>query len=367
LSITQTSPQTHKVNKPSRFYSLDGLRGLAAVLVMICHYSSHAGGEWLFSGAYIAVDLFFILSGFVLIHSYGEKITSGMSFRKFALIRVVRLYPLFLVGIIVGLLAITYYGYLAGTLDNDLNKITNALLLNTFLIPYLNHEIWHFDTDILTGIIYPLNDPGWTLFFELFVNLLFFYYVSKFKNIKLAYLVVVSYLIYFVYVVMTKTANPGWGMHNFYGGFPRVISEFFMGILIYQHYEKIKARPLLTFIITAVVFGLMSSGDAKLGLINMFLLSPMLVLLSANIAFNDVGNKICTHLGDLSYPLYIMHVPIYHFMFNFEPISKLAPVPKIAAIALTAIMISSLLIRADQIVRNKLNHFFGLRRKVPAL
>jgi len=367
--LSDAPPLIHKrkTDKTPRFYCLDGLRGLAAVVVMLYHYTLHAGGVRLLGGAYVVVDLFFILSGFVLIHSYGKKIENGMNLKRFMLIRVVRLYPLYLLGLILGFIALIHYSVLADTLDVDASKINHALLLNTLMLPYLNYEVWYFDKDILTGIIYPLNDPGWTIFFEFFVNIIFFYWISKFKNIKIIYLFAITYLIFFLYVVLTRTANPGWGVYNFYGGFPRVISEFFMGILVYQHYEKIKAKPWLTVAIAGAVFGLMSIGNTKLSLINMFILCPLLVLLCAKIQFKTIGNKVCTYLGNLSFPLYIVHVPIYHFMLNFEPISTLPIANKVIAISLTAIVISTLLIKGDKVVRNRLNLLFGLRKIGPKL
>jgi hypothetical protein len=69
-------------NKVDRFDLLDGLRGIAAIGVMIYHYTLHNGLHWL-GGAWVAVDLFFILSGFVIAHSYGNKILNGMGIQQF--------------------------------------------------------------------------------------------------------------------------------------------------------------------------------------------------------------------------------------------------------------------------------------------
>jgi peptidoglycan/LPS O-acetylase OafA/YrhL len=91
--------------KSTRFDLLDGLRGVAAIAVMLHHYTQHTGWDW-FGGAWVAVDLFFVLSGFVIAHSYSKKLLNGMSFREFAFVRLVRLAPLYLLGLALGVCAV---------------------------------------------------------------------------------------------------------------------------------------------------------------------------------------------------------------------------------------------------------------------
>jgi peptidoglycan/LPS O-acetylase OafA/YrhL len=92
------------LEKRFRFDLLDGLRGLAAIAVMVHHFTQHNGLHWL-GGAWVAVDLFFILSGFVIAHSYGIKLLAGMPLRQFLLIRLNRLGPLYFFGLLIGLIA----------------------------------------------------------------------------------------------------------------------------------------------------------------------------------------------------------------------------------------------------------------------
>src|SRR5476649_797527 len=91
--------------KSTRFDLLDGLRGVAAIAVMLHHYTQHTGWDW-FGGAWVAVDLFFVLSGFVIAHSYSKKILNGISFRDFTSVRLVRLAPLYLLGLALGVCAV---------------------------------------------------------------------------------------------------------------------------------------------------------------------------------------------------------------------------------------------------------------------
>jgi peptidoglycan/LPS O-acetylase OafA/YrhL len=98
----------------SRFSALDAIRGIGAVAVMLLHFASLNGLSWM-PRAWIAVDLFFILSGFVLMHSYSQKITDGrLNFLAFFKIRLIRLMPLYLVGLVLGYLGMTYSCRLPG-------------------------------------------------------------------------------------------------------------------------------------------------------------------------------------------------------------------------------------------------------------
>lgn len=83
----------------NRFDALDGLRGVAAIAVMISHFSQ----ETLFKNAYEAVDLFFMLSGFVIAHSYGARLLSGMTSTEYVKRRLIRLYPMLLISLLIAL------------------------------------------------------------------------------------------------------------------------------------------------------------------------------------------------------------------------------------------------------------------------
>jgi peptidoglycan/LPS O-acetylase OafA/YrhL len=88
--------------------SLDGLRGVAAILVVLFHENYWFSQTGLVPKAYLAVDFFFCLSGFIIAYSYSEHLISGqLSFLKFSAIRLVRLYPLYLLGTVLGLLRLS--------------------------------------------------------------------------------------------------------------------------------------------------------------------------------------------------------------------------------------------------------------------
>jgi peptidoglycan/LPS O-acetylase OafA/YrhL len=122
-----------------RFGTLDGLRGLAAILILFYHLGN--GAPVLTPSGYLAVDLFFALSGFVLSHAYEARLRDGFTLREFALVRLIRVYPMALVGAAIGVfLSSGHYGVL--------------------LLPDFGGA----------GALYPVNVSLWSLAFELIVN-----------------------------------------------------------------------------------------------------------------------------------------------------------------------------------------------------
>ena len=118
-----------------RFITLDAMRGVAAISVMMFHYllgiSLH-----LFTQAYYGVDFFFCLSGIILTHSYEAKIASGMSFSQFFGRRLVRLYPFYIIGFILSLMLLQSYKSFSPIDGFQLRNYILSVLLGAFFIPY---------------------------------------------------------------------------------------------------------------------------------------------------------------------------------------------------------------------------------------
>ena len=83
-----------KPDKQHVFLELDAMRGVAAICVMLYHYSPFLSASKVLPSAYLAVDMFFLLSGFIIAHAYRARLLAGMSLGKFAVVRIIRLYPL---------------------------------------------------------------------------------------------------------------------------------------------------------------------------------------------------------------------------------------------------------------------------------
>ena len=129
-----------------RFDLLDGLRGLAAFAVMLVHYTEHNGLHKL-PGAWIAVDLFFVLSGFVIAYSYGAKLIAGMPMRTFLLTRLIRLGPLYLLAMLVGLAAVLLTLRAVHPANMTAQSVSVATLLSLAWLPYFNDIAWPVGID----------------------------------------------------------------------------------------------------------------------------------------------------------------------------------------------------------------------------
>jgi peptidoglycan/LPS O-acetylase OafA/YrhL len=253
-----------------RYDILDGMRGIAAISVMVMHATNN-NNHPVFHSAYIAVDFFFILSGFVLAHSYGPR--SDMNFSEFLCRRLIRLYPMFLIGLVIGapiLIMATKLGY-----TNYNNKsVVVGLIYNIFYIPFLNNgDIYSKISDTVHGPIFPANDPSWSLFFEIIANF-FFFALFRSGRRRLIALVIFCFAAIIVSGILLSIFDgkygivvaAGWGIKNFIGGFPRVFYGFSFGVLlnllveggwfktIKDRMRQVRGSAYLLFAVTIFVF-----------------------------------------------------------------------------------------------------------------
>jgi peptidoglycan/LPS O-acetylase OafA/YrhL len=176
-----------------------------------------------FPNSFLAVDFFFCLSGFIIAYSYERRILNGMSLVDFSLARLIRLYPLYFLGSMLGLLsaAILTHAYSRNHLAPGDLLTTTAL--SFLLLPNLG-KVW------ANHNIFPLNGPAWSLFFELFANLLFWFVIrSRFAS-KLWLLGVAGTCLLMLSLGQGPLADAGAFSQTFTQGFARVGFSFCMGI-----------------------------------------------------------------------------------------------------------------------------------------
>ena len=164
---------------------LDGLRGVAALLVVWYHIFegyAFAGGTMIttVNHGYLAVDFFFMLSGFVVSYAYDDRLGKSLTLKNFFKRRLIRLHPMVVMGAIVGLIAYCIQGCVQW--DGTQVSVTNiliSLLLGMLLIPVFPgaaHDVRG------NGEMFPLNGPGWSLFFEYIGNILYALFIRRFSN-----------------------------------------------------------------------------------------------------------------------------------------------------------------------------------------
>ena len=312
---------------------LDGLRGVAALLVVWYHIFegyAFAGGTLIESinHGYLAVDFFFILSGFVIGYAYDDRWGKSLTLKDFFKRRLIRLHPMVVMGAVLG--AITFL--IQGSVQWDGTHIATsmvmvALLLTMFFIPAIpgaNYEVRG------NGEMFPLNGPSWSLFFEYIGNILYALFIRKLSTKALMVLTVLLGIALTWFAVFDISGygsiGVGWTLDsvNFLGGALRMLFPFTMGMLLSRHFRPIKVRGAF-WICSAVLLVLFTvpyiEGTSLIswnGLYEAFciiVIFPILVWVGASGNTTDKrSTQICKFLGDISFPLYIVHYP---FMYLF--------------------------------------------------
>jgi peptidoglycan/LPS O-acetylase OafA/YrhL len=152
------------MNVTQRYATLDGLRGVAAFFVVCYHTHIFRGSSAIAPHGYLAVDFFFLLSGFVIASAYEKKIVAGFTVTEFFKHRVIRLYPIALAGVLLGALRLLAHYTINPFESEPAPWIALAILLNVLILPLWSQT--HF-----RGELFPANGPVWSLFGEFLVNL----------------------------------------------------------------------------------------------------------------------------------------------------------------------------------------------------
>ena len=321
------------------FELLDGLRGVAAILVLFYHIFEGFSFAELTNGAgdgvictlnhgHIAVDFFFILSGFVISYAYDDRWNS-MNTRQFFKRRLIRLHPMLIMGAIIGTIAFAVVGFERwdGT-TAPTGWVMTALLLTMFMIPAVPGVPYEVRGN---GEMFPLNGPGWSLFFEYIGNILYALFIRRLSTVMLALLTVTLGAVHAWFFIWNVSGydmiGVGWTIDevNFWGGLVRMLFPFTIGMLLARTFKprKIKGAFYICSIALIVMFAvpyIASTGDISLNSLYEFIciaaVFPLLVWIGA-CGDNGKGytSRINRLLGDISYPLYIVHYPIMYIFY----------------------------------------------------
>lgn len=297
-----------------RYYFLDGLRGVAAIMVALYHFTDHSDYS-LLPNAYFSVDLFFVLSGFVIAKSYNGRIGNGMPFTTFMKRRLTRLYPMFFVSLVLGFAALTLLHRL-GAATYEPFQILAALAFNAFYIPFPMQGALLIGGDRIADTAFPLNSPAWTLFFELLVNILFY---ALWRSRVLTRMTLIGLVgcaaILLLPDLLNGNGTAGWGntADHFLIAAKRTMFGFSAGVLIAALPTPRLPATLQPVIGTAIIalFLWACSLDRLWGsLLAIVIIAPATVYLGSAIRTGPVGRSVTTWLGDISYPIYCVHFPI---------------------------------------------------------
>lgn len=320
------SKTTGYLESKSHYEILDGLRGVASVLVVAFHVlESYTGGDrfvQIINHGYLAVDFFFLLSGFVVAYAYDDR-WGKMTLWDFYKRRLIRLQPMIIMGSLIG--GALFYLQVSGIFpligQTPVWKMLLVMLIGCTLIPLpISMDIRGWQE------MHPLNGPAWSLFFEYIANILYSLFIRKLSKKATAVLVFIFACMLVHYLLMGPTGDliGGWALDatQLNVGFTRLLFPFFAGVLICRVGKLIDIKggfwwcSLLVVIILSVP---RIGGSEHLwmnGLYESFsiiIVFPIIISIGAGSKIKGIfSKKACKFLGDISYPLYITHYPLIY-------------------------------------------------------
>jgi peptidoglycan/LPS O-acetylase OafA/YrhL len=318
-----------------RFVVLDGMRGLAALAVITDHVPSEIM-RTLLPGRYLAVDFFFVLSGFVLAHVYGHRLKQGMGLFSFMRVRMVRLYPLYLAAVVISLVMSALVA-VKGWEPFALWQVFTSFAFALMLIPCPpGLSLW-------PNAPFPLVGPSWSLFFELVINAVFAL-VGRFLTSALC--------LWFMGIgaaalTLSTFAGVDIGGHawsNFLGGLMRVTFGFFAGVWLYKLRDRWTAPALPAWAAFAILFAAMAMPAPHVlrpywDLAAILFIFPPLVAMSANARVRGRLLDFCAFVGLVSYGVYVLHVPLFAWVrLALQRVEVYEQLPGVAVVALMAIV-----------------------------
>lgn len=382
MSNSKISAAAFADTKP-HYDLLDGLRGVAALMVIFYHvFEAFATTpiDQRFNHGYLAVDFFFILSGFVIGYAYDDR-WKTMTTKDFIKRRLIRLHPMVVLGAVLGVIAFCIQGCEKwdGT-QVSISMVMLALLINLFLIPAVPGSGPEIRGN---GEMYPLNGPSWSLFFEYIGNIMYALFIRRMSTKALTALVVLAGIGLASFAIFNFSGaghlGVGWTMeeYNLIGGFLRVLFSFSIGLLMSRVFKPIPVKGAFWICSLAIVVLLsmpyVGNGEALwmngiYDSVCAILIFPMLVYLGASGKTTDKHSaRICKFLGDISYPLYMVHYPLIYLYFGWvkkENLTFAEAWPEALALVIGSIVLAYISLKLyDEPVRRYLTKRFLQVRK----
>ena len=315
---------TNTLSSKPRYEILDGLRGVAAMLVVVYHLlETYASGpiDQKLNHGYLAVDFFFLLSGFVIGYAYDDR-WGKLSVKDFFVRRLVRLQPMAVMGTLVGA-ALFYFGACSAfplILETPWWKVVIIIIVGFFMFPTppsMDIRGW--------WEVNSLNGPMWSLMWEYLANILYALFIRRFSKLGLTiFVVLASYLtidiafnidLFGLLSERTKYAHTfigGWSVtpEQLYIGISRLLYPFFMGLLLSRLNALIRIKGgfyWCSLFITAILVMPRIGGTEHMWMngayeaIVVLLLFPIIVMMGAGSQITGSRSiKVCQFLGDIS-------------------------------------------------------------------
>lgn len=327
---------------------LDALRGVAALIVLYYHCFECFGYEiaegtgiytQVCDHGYLAVDFFFLLSGFVIAYAYDDRKTMG--FGAFSKRRLIRLHPMVVAGAVIGFACYLLDG---GTdwFGNVATPGNVALAFFMTLVMFPCFPGW--GTDVRgNGEIFPLNGPQWSLFFEYIGNIIYALLLRKLPTRALALVTLVCGIVLGWHVLGTAYLGEGWSFidNGFWWGLLRMLFPYALGMLLCRIFVSRPRKSMApkyvvpTFAacssVLLVLLAMPFIGNPHLTwqngyyiLLLSYVMFPIIVWTAACAGCTDKSKHSAftinslTFLGEISYPLYIVHYPLMYMFYRYH-------------------------------------------------
>ena len=338
----QNIPTSAFADTKPHYELLDGLRGVAALLVIWYHvfegYAFASGGSIdTLNHGYLAVDFFFILSGFVISYAYDDRWRTTLTMSGFFKRRLIRLHPMVIMGAVIGAVSFCISGCVQWDGTHIATSLVMLALLCTMLfIPAVPGCVYEVRGN---GEMFPLNGPAWSLFFEYIGNILYALFIRRLSNKALAVLVTLLGITHAWLAIgnVSEYGNIGigWTMDtvNFWGGLVRMLFPFTLGMLVARNFKpgKIRGAFWLCSAVLLVLFFVPYLNETSGIHINgvyetvcVMFIFPVIVWIGASGKTTDTrSSAICKFLGDISFPVYIVHYPVMYIFYAWLIENKL--------------------------------------------
>ncbi|WP_345954570.1 acyltransferase [Mucilaginibacter sp. PAMB04168] len=313
MHTNQTDPVILQTKQ--HFEVLDGLRGVAALAVVLFHFM-----EWVYTNpsqnfighGFLAVDFFFCLSGFVIGYAYDDRIAK-MGVFEFFKARIIRLHPLVVAGSVLGLLAFLFDPFGGHPELYNTDKIILTFFCSILLIPLPVIADRGFN-------LFSFNAPSWSLFWEYVANIVYALVLCKIRRGYLLLLTIVSAVAICWVAYHSGNLLGGWSGPTFWDGSARISYSFLAGLLIYRSNWIVKNKLgflgagvllFLAFVMPSSKWNWLSEPLVVL------LYFPLLIALGAGTPLTPGFKKVCSFLGNISYPLYMTHYAVLWMFGNY--------------------------------------------------
>ncbi|QNF35885.1 acyltransferase [Adhaeribacter swui] len=336
--MNDVKPSASLVKTKQHFDILDGLRGVAALAVVIFHFM-----EWVFTDinqniighGFLAVDFFFCLSGFVIGYAYDDRL-GKLGMWAFFKARLIRLHPLVVLGSVLGLVALLFDPF-AAPITYDFGRLALLFACSVFLIPFPVMPDRAFN-------LFGLNAPSWSLFYEYVANIFYAIILHRFSRRALGGLTMLAAVALCVVSYQAGNLLGGWSKDTFLDGGARVAYSFLAGLFLFRSNWIIKNRLGFGGLAILLLLAFLMPGSKYNWLTEALVVIfyfPLLVALGAGSTLSGQWKKVCQFSGNISYPLYMTHYAFLWVYGNYFTTKKppLSDLPYIIVPAVIVLVI----------------------------